>query len=336
MLDLNVDKEILRKTAESLIASKKGILAADESTGSIANRFETIGIESTPETHRIYRQLLFTTPNVERFISGVIMFDETVRQSSDDGELFPELLKKRGIIPGIKVDTGAKNLANFPGEKITEGLDELQERFAEYADMGLMFAKWRAVITIGDNIPSNVCITSNAEVLARYASLAQEANIVPIVEPEVLMEGNHGMDKSKHVVQKVLKEVFIALDRHKVYIPGLILKSSWVHPGLDNPEKPESKDVAKATMSVFKEVLPDELPGVVFLSGGDTPEDATSHLDALNEINEGPWKLSFSFGRALQEPVLKTWSGKAENIEHAQQVFYERAELNSLATVGKY
>lgn len=331
-----MDKKVLEETADKLLTLKKGILAADESTGSIAKRFETIKVESTPENHRIYRQLLFTTPDIEKFISGVIMFDETVRQASDDGVPFPKLLAKKGIVPGIKVDKGLKDMANFPGEKIVEGVDGLRERLAEYSQMGLKFAKFRSLFMIGDKLPSDVCVTSNAELQARYAALCQEADIVPIVEPEIFMEGTHLMGRSKQVLKKVLKEIFIALDKHKIYLKGMILKSSWVHPGLDVKEQPDSKIVAKETIDVFKEVLPDDLPGVVFLSGGDGPEDSTAHLDAINELGHDPWKMSFSFGRALQEPVMEAWAGKSENIEHAQRVFYERAELNSLATTGKY
>lgn len=335
-IDIDVDKKILQENAEILAAPNTGILAADESTGSIKKRLETVGIPDTIENHRLYRQLLFTTPGVERFICGVIMFDETVRQFSDDDVQFPKLLASRGILPGIKVDKGLKEMANFPGEKIAEGLDGLRERLLEYSQLGLKFAKFRTLMSISDKLPSDVCISSNAEIQARYAALCQEVDIVPIVEPEILMEGSHSMSRSKQVLRKVLKEVFIALDRHKIFTKGMILKSSWVHPGLDSSEKPESREIAKATVEVFKEVLPDDLPGVVFLSGGDSPEDSTSHLDALNEVEHEPWKLSFSFGRALQEPVLKVWAGKSENVEHAQQVFYERAQLNSLATTGKY
>jgi len=331
-----MNRQLLEKTASALVTPKKGILAADESTGSIKKRFDAINVESNPENNRLYRQLLFTTPQIEKFISGVIMFDETVRQTTDDGIPFPKYLQKRGIIPGIKVDKGLKDMANFPGEKIAEGIEGLRERLSEYSQMGLKFAKFRTLTMIGDNMPSDTCIESNSEVLARYAALCQEADIVPIVEPEIFMEGKHTMDQSRHVLQKVLKETFIALDKHKIYLKGMLLKSSWAHPGLDGLNKPDSKEIAKATLSVFKEILPDELPGVVFLSGGDSPEDSTSHLDALNEIHKGPWKLSFSFGRALQEPVLKTWLGKAENIKLAQEVFFKRAMLNSLARTGEY
>jgi fructose-bisphosphate aldolase class I len=329
-------REALHKTAKELVAPGKGILAADESTGTIKKRFDSIGIESNPESNRVYRQILFTTPDIEKFISGVIMFDETIRQLADDGTPFPKLLSGKGIITGIKVDLGAKDLANFPGEKITEGLDGLRERLAEYKELGAEFTKWRAVIAIGEKTPTSTCISSNAESLARFASLSQEADMVPVVEPEVLMDGTHSMDTAKEVTTKVLKEVFNALERHKIDIKGMLLKPSWVHPGFESGHKPDSTEVAKATLSTFGEILPDSLPGVVFLSGGDSPEDSTSHLDKLNELDGVPWQLSFSFGRALQEPALMTWGGKKDNIEEAQKVFYERARLNSLARSGDY
>jgi len=331
-----MDRGALHKIAKDLVAPGKGILAADESTGTIKKRLSSIGVESNPEINRVYRQLLFTTSDIEKFISGVIMFDETIRQKTDDGGAFPEILSKKGIIPGIKVDKGAKELAGFPGEKITEGLDGLRGRLSEYSELGAKFTKWRAVIAMGEGIPTNTCISSNAEGLARFAALTQEAGMVPIVEPEVLMTGEHSINKAREVNMKVLKEVFIALSRHNIDIKGMLLKPSWVHPGFDSGEKPKSEEVSKATLSVFREVLPDELPGVVFLSGGDSPEDATSHLNKLNEEDVVAWQLSFSFGRALQEPVLKTWEGKEENIPQAQKAFYERARLNSLARSGEY
>ncbi len=340
MVDLNVDKEYLKKTAEALVAPKKGILAADESTGSITKRFEGIGVESTPETHRLYRQLLLTTPGIEEFISGVIMFDETLRQSSGqangDGIPFPKLLLDKGIIPGIKVDKGAVDMANFPGEKITEGLDGLRERFAEYKSMGAGFAKWRGVITIGEGIPTTTCLEANAELLARYAALAQEQNIVPIVEPEVLMDGNHDFKKSESVTYQTLKIVFNKLSEHKIYFPGMLLKPNWVHPGKESGQNATDTEIAEATIRVLKETVPADVPGVVFLSGGDAPGESTSHLDVMNEIDNVPWQLSFSFGRALQEPVLNAWAGKAENVEMAQKEYYKRAKLNSLARTGEY
>jgi fructose-bisphosphate aldolase class I len=331
-----MDKDALSKVAKDLVAPGKGILAADESMGTIKKRFDSIGVESTSENHKVYRQLLFTTGDIGKFVSGVILFDETIRQKTDDGVFFPEFLEKRGILPGIKVDLGKKDLANFPSEVITEGLDGLRERLSEYVGLGAKFTKWRALIKIGDNIPTTTCILSNAESLARFASLSQESGLVPIIEPEVSMEGTHSMDRSREVTKKVLKEVFIALDRHKVDIKGMLLKPSWVHPGFESGHKPQSEEVASATLSVFKEVLPDDLPGIVFLSGGDSPTDSTSHLDKLNESDNVPWQLSFSFGRALQGPVLKAWGGKEENVGKAQKAFYKRAKLNSLARSGEY
>ena len=331
-----MDISSLSSTAKSLVDKKKGVLAADWSEGSATKYFDKYGIRSTEESRRQYRLMLFTTSGIEEFISGVILHDETIRQLADDGTPIAKVLSDRGIIPGIKVDKGAKDMANFPGEKITEGLDGLRERLIEYQTFGLKFTKWRALITIGEGMPTDSCIYSNAENLARFAALSQEADMVPIVEPEVLMEGAHSIETSKKVLKKVLKEVFIALSRHNVYPRGMLLKSSWVHPGLESKEKPDSMIIAKETIDVFREVLPDDLPGVVFLSGGDSPEDSTSHLDALNEIPHEPWKLSFSFGRALQESVLKLWAGRSENVEKAKKVFYERANLNSLATKGEY
>jgi len=331
-----MDKAKLETRVHRLIFEGKGILAADESTGSIKKRFDSVGVASTPENHRLYRQMLFTTPNIKNFISGVILFDETIRQNTDGGIAFPDCLAKIGITPGIKVDMGAKDMANFPGEKITEGLDSLRERLSDYVNLGAEFTKWRAVIKIDKDLPTDGCIYANCEALARFAALSQEQDMVPIVEPEVLMEGSHTLERSAEVSKRMMKNLFIALSRHRVYIKGMLLKASWVHPGFDYPEKSDSKEIAKTTLRVFKEVLPDELPGVVFLSGGDSPEDSTDHLDKLNELENIPWKLSFSFGRALQEPALKAWVGKSENIAHAQQLFYERARLNSLARSGDY
>lgn len=325
----------LHQTAAYLISRNKGILAADESTGSIKKRFDAIKVASTPENHRIYRQLLFTTAGIEKYLSGVILFDETIRQETDDGIPFAELLLHRGILPGIKVDAGMIDMPNFKGDKITEGLDGLRARLAEYKILGAKFAKWRAAFSISRKSPTQTCIDANSENLALYAAYCQEVGVVPIVEPEVLMDGDHDIEKSKEVNLKVLKSVFLYLDKYNVDIKGILLKPSWVHPGLDEVGEPDNKSVAKYTLDVFKKVLPDELPGIVFLSGGDTPEDSTAHLDALNEL-KSDWPLSFSFGRALQQPVLEAWKGKKENIEAAQKIFYERARLNSLARTGKY
>lgn len=333
-LDLAMNEE-LKSIAHALVAPRKGILAADESFPTIQKRFDAIGIESNEENRRAYRELLFTTEGIEEFISGVILFDETIRQTTKEGKPFVKVLQEKGIIPGIKVDKGTVPMAGFPEEKITEGLDGLGERLAEYKNLGAKFTKWRAVITIGETIPTNECIDSNAEMLARFAALSQEAGLVPIVEPEVLMDGGHDMERSREVGRRTLKSVFLFLDKHKVALEAMLLKPSWVHPGKDYPQKPSDEEIAQATLNLFQEVLSDELPGVVFLSGGDSPEDSTAHLNAMNQVG-GNWELSFSFGRALQEPVLETWGGREENIKLAQEVFYKRAKLDSLARAGEY
>lgn len=326
----------LKEVAKALVAKGKGILAADESTDTIKKRFDAIGVESNPENHRIYRQLLFETPGIEEFISGVIMFDETVRQKTDDGVLFPKFLLDKGIIPGIKVDKGTIDLPNFYGEKITQGLDGLRERLFEYREIGAKFTKWRAVISISTQTPSETCINYNAFALALFASLSQESGLVPVVEPEVLIDGDHDIKKSEEVTYKVLKAVFAKLSEFKVNLSAILLKPNWVHPGKESSQKATDQEIAEATLRVLKEVVPPEVPGIVFLSGGDTPEESTSHLNEMNKIDKVPWQLSFSFGRALQGPVLKTWSGRSENINEAQRQFYKRAKLNSLARSGRY
>ena len=342
-----MDEAILKETARALVAPGKGILAADESEGTIKKRFETIGVESTEENRRFYREILFTTLHVEEFISGVIMFDETLHQevpaieSDKQGKPFAKILEEKGIIPGIKVDKGTKDMAGFPGEKITEGLDGLRERFEEYKGLGARFSKWRAVITIGEGlpaqagIPSQVCIDSNAEAQARFAALSQEAGLVPIIEPEVLMDGGHDIKKCEEVTYQTLKSVFNALSRHKIFIPGALLKPNMVLPGKDN-EKASPEQIADLTLRIFKEVIPIDLPGIVFLSGGQAPDEATANLNALNVKGEGPWQLSFSYSRALQEPVLKAWAGSEDNKDAAQKAFYKRARLNSLARRAEY
>jgi fructose-bisphosphate aldolase class I len=331
-----MDEHVLSETAKALVAPGKGILAADESTGTIKKRFDKIGVDSTPENHRIYRQLLFTTDGVEKFISGVILFDETIRQNADDGKPLPQVLSEKRILPGIKVDKGKLEMPNFPGEKVTEGLDGLRSRIVEYRELGAKFAKWRAAFYIGEGTPSGTCVDSNADSLARYAAICQVENVVPIVEPEVLMEGGHDIKKAEEVTYKVLKVVFKHLSAHKIYFPGMLLKPNWVHSGYDADEKASNKEVAEATLRVLREAVPSEVPGIVFLSGGDTPEESTGHLDLMNEMDDVPWQLSFSFGRALQQPVLDAWQGKSENVEEAQKEFYERAKLNSLARTGEY
>lgn len=326
-----MDIAILRKTALSLVAQGKGILAADESTKTIQKRFDKIGIESTPETNLAYRYMLFSTPGIEQFISGVILYDETIRQSSADGIPIPKFLESKGILPGIKVDKGAWKLANFPEEKVTEGLDGLRDRLTEYKEMGAKFAKWRAVITIGEGIPTDTCIEANAEALARYGALCQEADLVPIVEPEVLMDGMHDLEKCKAVTAKTLKIVFDRLKAHKVVLEGIVLKPNMIISGKDSATQASISEIAKATVETFVEVVPKEMPGIVFLSGGQTPDQATENLKEINSIVGSPWQLSFSYGRALQDEALKTWAGKSENIPNAQQVFLARCKKVSLA-----
>ena len=331
-----MDRQALSDIAKTLVAPGKGILAADESTKTIKKRFDTIGIESNPENNRIYRQLLFTTQGVEEYISGVILYNETIRQATDEGVPFPKLLAEKGILPGIKVDAGTVDLVNFPGEKYTEGLDGLRERLTEYAQMGAKFSKWRSVITINGDTPTSPAIDISAVNLALYAALSQEAGLVPIVEPEVLMDGTHDIKKSEEVTYQTLKVVFGRLAEYKVDFSGMLLKPNWVHPGKDSGGIVDDGEIAVATLGVFREVVPQELPGIVFLSGGDSPEESTGHLNEMNKSTDLPWQLSFSFGRALQEPVIKAWAGKAENIKNAQNEFLKWAKLNSLARSGKY
>jgi fructose-bisphosphate aldolase class I len=331
---MNIDE--LMTTAQTLVAPGKGILAADESTGTIKKRFDGIGAESTEENRRAYRELLFTTKGAEKHISGVILFDETIRQSSSDGTPFPKLLAERGVIPGIKVDGGAKPLAGFDGEKITEGLDGLRDRLKEYAGLGARFAKWRAVITIGEEMPTATCIDANAHALARYAALCQEAGLVPIVEPEVLMDGAHDIDVCETVTTVTLATVFAELMTHDVALEGILLKPNMVISGTECPEQAGVREVAEATLRCFRRVVPAAVPGVVFLSGGQSAELATAHLDAMNRIGGAPWELSFSYGRALQAPPLAVWGGRAENVAAAQRSFLHRASLNGAARYGRY
>lgn len=325
----------IESIAKLLVAEGKGILAADESTSTIKKRFDSIGIESTEDSRRRYRQLLFTTVEIEKYISGVIMYEETLKQSTNDGKPFPQLLVERGIQPGIKVDMGKTDLFNFENEYITLGLDTLRDRMEEYKNLGAVFTKWRAVIKIGENIPSSTAIEANTSDLARYAALVQAFDMVPIVEPEILMDGNHTIEDCRRVTYSVLKELFTHLNKHKVHIPGILLKPNMIVPGKEN-EKVDSQQIAENTISCFSEVLPDELPGVVFLSGGQGPEEATQNLQAIVEKANNPWKYSFSFGRALQEPVLQAWKGSDDNIQAAQTAFIQRARMNSLAVQGAY
>jgi len=324
----------LEATAQALVAEGKGILAADESDGTIKKRFDPIGVESTEENRRAYRDLLFTTEGAEEYISGVILFDETIRQSSADGTPFPKLLESKGIIPGIKVDQGAKPLALAEAETITEGLDGLRQRLAEYRELGARFAKWRATYSISDTLPSEYCMWTNAHALARYAALCQEAGIVPIVEPEVLMDGGHTIERSFHVTSRVLFAVFTELADQKVQLEGTLLKPNMVLSGYDGSDRAGVDEVAEETIRCFNRHVPAAVPGVVFLSGGQSDEDATAHLNAMNKLGPHPWQLSFSYGRALQAPALKAWAG--ENVEAGRRAFYHRAKMNSAARSGLY
>ena len=328
--------ETLESVARKLVAPGKGILAADESSGTIEKRLKSINVPSTEENRRAYREVLFTTAGAGEFISGVILFDETIRQKTRDGRTFVEALEGQGIIPGIKVDKGAKPMANFPKEKITEGLDGLRERLVEYRKLGARFAKWRAVIAIGDGIPTDTCIASNAEALARYATLCQETDLVPIVEPEVLMDGTHTIERYFEVTQQTLESVFHALYEHRVVLEGMLLKPNMVLSGKECPKQASAQEVAEATVRCMKHVVPAAVPGLVFLSGGQTDQQATEHLNAMNQLPDLPWQLSFSYGRALQASVLKAWKGDSANVSAAQQAFHHRAMCNSKARFGKY
>ncbi len=327
----------LEATAQALVAPGKGILAADESSPTIKKRFDSIGVESTEENRRSYRELLFTTPGVSEYISGVILFDETIRQKAADGTPLVEILKREGMIPGIKVDKGAKRLAGAPGETVTEGLDGLRERLQEYAELGARFTKWRAVIAIGDGLPSAYCLDVNAHALARYAALSQEAGLVPIVEPEVLMDGDHDLARCAEVTEETLARVFAALHDQRVLLEGMLLKPNMVIDGKDHTPKASVEEVAAATVKSLRRKVPAAVPGIVFLSGGQSDAEATAHLNAMNAMDGNlPWQLSFSYGRALQAPPLKTWAGKAENVAAAQKAFLHRARLNGAARYGRY
>jgi fructose-bisphosphate aldolase, class I len=326
----------LQETAHAIVAEGKGILAADESDGTIKKRFDSIGVESTEETRRAYRDLLFTTEGVEEYISGVILFDETIRQKSADGTPFPQLLASKGVIPGIKVDKGAKPLALAEDETITEGLDGLRDRLAEYRQLGARFAKWRAVITIGKGIPSEYCIWTNAHALARYAALSEEAGLVPIVEPEVLMDGDHTIERSFEVTSRTLHAVFTELRDQRVQPEGMLLKPNMVLSGYECPEQASDEEVAHETLRCFRRHVPAAVPGIVFLSGGQSDEQATARLSTMNATGPHPWQLSFSYGRALQAPALKAWGGKPENVEAGQRAYYHRAKMNSAARTGMY
>ena len=329
----------LPEIANAMVEKGRGILAADESTPTCTKRFDSIGVESTEANRNAYRDMLFSTPGMEEFISGVILFDETLRQSTvKDNTPYPEYLTNLGIIPGIKVDKGAHPLPGSDGEKITEGLDGLDARLKEYFNLGARFSKWRAVITIGESSPSSTCVTANAHALARYAALCQENGLVPIVEPEILMDGSHTIEDSFVITEEVLHSTFYELYGQDVLLEGMVLKPNMVLSGYECSEKASVEDVAELTVTVLKRCVPSAVPGIAFLSGGQSDEDATAHLNAMNQIlgENSPWNLTYSYGRALQAPALKTWGGKEEHVSAAQDAFYKRAKLNSLATRGEY
>ncbi|MEO5959851.1 MAG: class I fructose-bisphosphate aldolase [Opitutaceae bacterium] len=326
----------LYAVAQELVAPGKGILAADESGPTIEKRFQSVGVTNTEENRRAYRELLFGTPGLPAFVSGVILYDETLRQKASDGTPFAAALARSGMIPGIKVDKGAKALANFPGEKITEGLDGLRDRLAEYARLGARFAKWRAVIGVSDDLPTRTCAEANAHALARFAALSQEAGLVPIVEPEVLMDGAHTLKRHYEVTEAMLRMVFHALFEHRVHQEEMLLKANMVLSGSTCPTQATVAEAAQATWRCLQRTVPTAVPGIVFLSGGQSDVRATEHLDALNRLDDAPWELSFSFGRALQAPALMQWAGVAANVAAAQDALLHRARCNSAARFGQY
>jgi fructose-bisphosphate aldolase class I len=332
---MNLDQ--LTKVASAMVQPGKGILAADESSGTIAKRFDAIGVESTADNRRDYRELLFrSTAAMKEHISGVILYDETIRQKAKDGTPLVKLIEATGAVPGIKVDTGAKPLPSCPGETVTEGLDGLRERLADYKKLGAGFAKWRAVIDIGDGTPSYTAISANAHALARYAALCQEADIVPIVEPEVLMDGDHDIGRCAEVTEWVLKEVYQELFYQRVVLEGTVLKPNMVIAGKKCAKQASVDQVARETIKILKRCVPVAVPGIAFLSGGQSDEEATAHLDAMNRLGALPWKLTFSYGRALQAAPQKAWSGKAQNVAAAQEAFSHRARMNGLASKGQW
>lgn len=330
--------DTLNAVAKAMVAPGKGILAADESTGTIGKRFDGIKVENTEENRRAYRDMLFTTRKIGDYISGVILYDETLRQKSADGTTFVDLLNQSGVLPGIKVDTGAKDLALCPGETVTEGLDNLPKRCAEYAKLGAKFAKWRAVITVGADIPSATCIAANAHALGRYAAICQDAGIVPIVEPEVLMDGDHTIERCEQVTEWTLNAVYDALYINRVSLEGSVLKPSMVISGKSCARQADVDEVAERTVRILKRTVPGAVAGIVFLSGGQSDELATAHLNAMNKMHAGnlPWPLSFSYGRALQQPALKAWKGATANVAAAQAALAHRSRMNSLASLGRY
>jgi fructose-bisphosphate aldolase class I len=326
----------LAETAQAMVAPGKGILAADESNGTMSKRLEAAGIEPSSEVRRAYRDMLLTTPNLDSYVSGVILYDETIRQTIGDGTPFPQAIEKLGILPGIKVDTGAKDLAGAPGEKVTEGLDGLRERITEYVGMGARFAKWRAVITIGEGIPTRYCIDTNAHALARYARLCQEGGLVPIVEPEVLMDGDHTIERCFEVTEAVHRAVFNELYEQGVALDQMVLKPNMVISGKKCPVQAGPDEVAAETVRLLRRTVPAAVPGIAFLSGGQGAQAATEHLNIINSMGPHPWKVTFSYGRALQDPALAAWKGSESNIQEAQAALADRTKANSLATSGAY
>ena len=331
-----MDKALLSKTAAAMVAKGKGILAADESSGTCEKRFNSVGVECNEETRRAYRGLLFATPGAEQYLSGVILFDETARQKANDGTPFPDYLARKGVIPGIKVDKGTVDIPLSPGEKVTEGLDGLAKRLEEYFKLGCRFAKWRAVITIGNAIPTHTCIYANAHALARYAAACQAASIVPMIEPEVLLDGRHSVERSEEVLESTLRATYAALAAYNASVEHLILKTSMVVSGKDCPRQAGVDEVAERTVRVLKRTVPAAQPGIVFLSGGQSDEAATAHLSAMAAMKGLPWPLTFSYSRALQNAPLKAWRGQAGNVSAAQKAFFHRAHMNGLAAQGKW
>jgi fructose-bisphosphate aldolase class I len=331
-----MDQALLSKTAAAMVAKGKGILAADESSGTCEKRFQSVNVECTEENRRAYRALLFGTPGVEQYLSGVILFDETARQKANDGAPFPEYLAKKGVLPGIKVDKGTVDIPLSPGEKVTEGLDGLAKRLEEYFKLGCRFAKWRAVIAIGKNIPTHTCLYANAHVLARYAAACQQASMVPVIEPEVLLDGDHTIERCEEVVEQTLRATYAAIAAYSVSVEHLILKTSMVVSGKDNRRQAGVDEVAGRTVRVLKHTVPAAQPGIVFLSGGQSDEAATVHLNAMSAMKNLPWPLTFSYSRALQNPALKAWKGQAGNVAAAQKALYHRAHMNGLAAQGKW
>ena len=331
-----MSKQELESVAQAMVAKGKGILAADESMGTIKRRFDSIKIDSNENNRRAYREMLFITKGLEEAVSGVILFDETLRTAASDGTPFSQVLSKKGIMPGIKVDKGPVDLPFFPGETVTEGLDGLRARVKEYRELGAKFAKWRAVITIGEGIPTFTCLQANAHALARYAALCQEGGIVPIVEPEVLLDGSHTIERCEEVTERTLRVTFATLMEQRVHLEGMILKPSMVVSGKDNPRQAGVDEVAERTIRCLKRTVPSAVPGIAFLSGGQSAVSATEHLNKMNQMGPHPWQVSFSYARALQDPALKAWKGEAGNVAAAQKIFYHRAKMNSAARSGSY